>query len=437
MRTATGRSDMTERRLITVDFASVTGRVKPLHGMCNGPLSPGTDLGDLFLQMGVPRVRFADAGGKSAGMYVNVSSIFPDASANEYDPLSYRFAPTDALLKAAAAGGAQIVYRLGESDCGFGYMLPKDADKWARVCVNIIRHYNEGWADGMQLGLRHFEIWAKPDAMQGVTNAQVFGFYEKIAHGIKSYDPDLQVGGMGFADYGIMAREFIKYCKKKQTPLDFVSICAYGETPDKALSGAGKLSAYLQKSDMAHLPVHICEWNCQAPDGALLTPAEKQERDERVHSLGGAVFCASMLLCMQGIECVESAAYYDAQPEVTPLCGICDRFGGASKPAYAFRAFDTLYRQGETVFCDVQGSGVYALASLGQRAGAVMVAVSDAPGLVDIRMSNLPEDVYSADVYILDGVKDLALVQTLPLLGMSRQVCVATGKYSVILIKLY
>ena len=67
----------------------------------------------------------------------------------------------------------------------------------------------------------------------------------------------------------------------------------------------------------------------------------------------------------------------------------------------------------------------------------VMVAVSDAPGLVDIRMNNLPENVYSADVLILDGVRDLTHVQTLPLLGMSRQVCIATGKYSVILIKLY
>ena len=428
---------MTDRRLITVDFASVTGRIKPLHGMCNGPLSPGTDLSDLFVKMGVPCVRFADAGGKQSGLYVNVSSIFPDASADEYDPKNYRFAPTDTLMRAASESGARIVYRLGESDCGFGYALPQNPEKWTRVCVNIIRHYNDGWADGMQLGLRDFEIWAKPDTMPDVTNAAVFGFYEKVAHGIKSYNPDLQIGGMGFADYGVMAREFIKFCKKKQTPLDFVSVCAYGLSPDEALAGANKLSAYLQKSDMGHLPVHISEWNCQAPESAVLTPAEKQARYEQVHSLAGAVFCASLLLKMQRIQGVASATYYDAQPELSPLCGICDRFGNAAKPAHAFRAFDMLYRQGDEAFCDVQGSGADAAASIGHRSAAVMVAVSDAPGLVDIRMNNLPEDVYSADVYIMDGVKDLALVQTLPLLGMSRQVCVATGKYSIILINLY
>ncbi len=437
MRTVTGRSDMSERRLITVDFASVTGRIKPLHGMCNGPLSPGTDLGELFTKMGVPRVRFADAGGKQSGLHVNVSSIFPDASADEYAPESYRFAPTDALIEVAARSGADVVYRLGESDGGYGYALPQNAEKWARVCVNIIRHYNDGWADGMSLGLRHFEIWAKPDTMPEVGNAAVFAFYEKVAHGIKSYNPDLQIGGMGFTDYGVMAREFIKFCKKKQAPLDFISICAYGETPEAALAGAGKLGAYLQKSDLAHLPVHICEWNCQVPDAAVHTPAQKQARYEQLHSLAGATFCASVLLKMQQMQGIEAATYYDAQPEISSLCGICDRFGNPSKPAYAFAAFDTLYRQGDEVFCEALGKGVDAAASLGERSAAVMVAVSDAPGLVDIRMNNLPENVYSADVLILDGVRDLTHVQTLPLLGMSRQVCIATGKYSVILIKLY
>ena len=428
---------MTERRLITVDFASVTGSIKPLHGMCNGPLSPGTDLGDLFARMGVPRVRFADAGGKQSGLYFNVSSIFPDASADEYDPQNYRFAPTDALIRAAAASGADVVYRLGESDNGWLYALPQNVEKWTRVCVNIIRHYNDGWASGMQLGLCHFEIWSRPDTMQGLGNAAAFAFYEKVAHGIKSYDPALQVGGMGFADYGAMAREFIKFCKKKQVPLDFISICAYGETPDAALAGVGKLSAYLQKIDMAHLPVHVCEWNCQAPDEAGGSPLEKRAKDEQLHSLAGAVFCASVMLRMQRMQGVEAATYYDAQPAVSPVCGICDRFGSPAKPAYAFAAFDALYKQGNEVFCDAIGNGVDAVAALGDRAAAVMVAVSDAPGLVDIRLQNLPENVYSADVLILDGVRDLGCVQTLPLLGMSRQICVAAGKYSVILIKLY
>ncbi len=428
---------MTERKLVTVDFASVTGQIKPLHGMCNGPLSPGADLSELFRAMGVPQVRFADAGGKQAGLYVNVSAIFPDTSADEYDPGSYRFAPTDALIKAALESGAGIVYRLGESDNGWHYAFPENADKWVRVCTNIIRHYNDGWADGMHAGIQCFEVWATPDAMKDVGNAAVFAFYEKVAHGVKSYDPTLQVGGMGFADYGAMAREFIKYCKKKQVPLDFVSVCAYGETPDAALAGAGKLSAYLQKSDMAHLPIHISEWNCARPDAGVLTPAQKQEAYERLHSLGGAIFCASALLKMQNAFGIESATYYDAQPDISALCGICDRFGNPAKPSHAFRAYDVLYRQGSAVYCDAQGSGVDAAASIGDRAGAVMISVANGAGLVDIRLDNLPDNVYSADVLILDGVRDLTHVQTLPLLGMSRRICISVSKYALILIQLY
>ena len=89
---------MTDRKTVSVDFSLVTGKIKPLHGMCNGPLSPGADLGALFAEMGVPGVRFADTGGRTSGLFVDVSSIFPNLSADEYDPKSYRFAPTDQVV---------------------------------------------------------------------------------------------------------------------------------------------------------------------------------------------------------------------------------------------------------------------------------------------------------------------------------------------------
>lgn len=437
MRTAIGHSDMTERKTVTVDFSSVTGQIRPLHGMCNGPLTPGADLSTLFDGMGVPCVRFADTGGRTSGLYVDVSHVFPNPDADEYDPRSYRFGPTDTVVLAAAKSGAQVIYRLGESNDGWYFSLPENVEKWVRVCVNVIRHYNDGWADGHRLGLSCFEIWSAPDTMPDVGNAAVFSLYEKAAHGIKSYNPDLQVGGMGFADYGAMAREFIKFCKKKQLPLDFVSLCAYGRSPEQALSGTKKLVAYLQKSDMAHLPVLVCAWNSHSPEQISTSPAEKQAMIRELHSLPGAIWCAQMLLYMQEIPEVAMATYYDAQPEISPLCGICDRFGSPTKSSHAFRAFDMLYRQGTAVWCDVQGKGIAAAASRADRAGALMIAGLDSPGLVDIRLNNLPEDVYSADVLILDGVRDLVHVQTLPLMGMSRQIYISVSNYSLILIKLY
>lgn len=428
---------MTERKSVTVDLSLTTGRIKPLHGMCNGPLLPGADLNALFVGMGVPCVRFADTGGRASSLYVDVSRIFPNPAADEYDPASYRFAPTDAVVLAAAKMGARVIYRLGESDNGFYYELPQNAEKWARVCVSIVRHYNDGWANGYSLGLSDFEIWSAPDTMPGVGNAAVFALYEKAVHALKSYDPALRVGGMGFAEYGAMAREFIKFCKKKQLPLDFISICAFGRSPELALAGAEKLTAYLQKSEMGHLPVLICAWNAMPPEAMPAEPAQKQAEVQRLCSLEGAVFCAGMLLRMQQMQGIAAANYYDAQPEISPLCAICDRFGNPTKVWHAFRAYDALYRQKNAVWCRVEGTGISAAAAMSERQGALMIAVSDSPGLVDVRLNNLPENVYSADVLILDGVRDLAHVQTLPLMGMSRQICISVSKYSLILIKVY
>ena len=43
---------------VHVDFSIHTGKVKPMHGMCNGPISYGADISDVFREIGVPIVRF-------------------------------------------------------------------------------------------------------------------------------------------------------------------------------------------------------------------------------------------------------------------------------------------------------------------------------------------------------------------------------------------
>ena len=43
---------------VKVDFSIETGRIKPMHSMCNGPISYGADLSHLFKEIGVPFVRF-------------------------------------------------------------------------------------------------------------------------------------------------------------------------------------------------------------------------------------------------------------------------------------------------------------------------------------------------------------------------------------------
>ena len=101
------------------------------------------------------------------------------------DPASYDFAFTDAYLKPVAEAGTEVFYRLGVTIENFwtikAYRIdpPKDFGKWARICEHIIRHYNEGWADGFRWNLRYWEVWCEPEnppLWQG-TREQFFELY--------------------------------------------------------------------------------------------------------------------------------------------------------------------------------------------------------------------------------------------------------------------
>ena len=40
---------------------------------------------------------------------------------------------------------------------------PKDFEKWAHVCLNIVKHYNGGWDNGFHDQIKYWEIWNEPD----------------------------------------------------------------------------------------------------------------------------------------------------------------------------------------------------------------------------------------------------------------------------------
>ena len=69
---------------------------------------------------------------------------------------------------------------------------PKDFGKWARICEHIIRHYNEGWANGFHFGIVYWEIWNEPDnglpgenQMWTGTDEEYFALYDVTAKHLK------------------------------------------------------------------------------------------------------------------------------------------------------------------------------------------------------------------------------------------------------------
>ena len=114
-------------------------------------------------------------------------------------PSSYHFAPTDDYLKSILAVGSGVMYRLGESiehtPRKYYVHKPPDYDQWAKICLGIIRHYNEGWADGFRFNLRYFEIWNEaeigPPQWDG-NSEDYYRLYATAAKAIKTRWPKLR-----------------------------------------------------------------------------------------------------------------------------------------------------------------------------------------------------------------------------------------------------
>lgn len=121
--------------------------------MNNGPLAncENAKLGRWYAEAGFPKARLHDCRWPSPDV-VDVSTIFPLAHLDPDDPRTY--------LAAILAVKSRIVFRLGQSIAPWSKYHthpPADMDRFAKICVNIIRHYNHGSADAF-----HHGIWVGP-----------------------------------------------------------------------------------------------------------------------------------------------------------------------------------------------------------------------------------------------------------------------------------
>ena len=158
---------------IPVDFSQELGPVKRLNGMVNtAPIAltlyPEKDMLSATKELEIPCTRFHDASLESPGYdLIDVTRVFPLFHLDPDDERNYNFAATDDMLARCRETGSDIEYRLGESiehsARQYKVHAPKDFAKWAEICVHIIRHYNEGWANGFRWNIRRWSIWEEPD----------------------------------------------------------------------------------------------------------------------------------------------------------------------------------------------------------------------------------------------------------------------------------
>ena len=383
---------------IRVDFNDTTGAVKPLHGINNGPKSGYTDAGqwtldmtELYQSVHIPFVRTHDTEYPyGQDRFVDIHCIFPDMTKDVDDPEAYHFEETDKYLEAVAGSGAEIFFRLGESIDHSGenkYINPpEDYTKWSQICEHIIRHYNEGWADGYHYNIVYWEIWNEPDNVLQWTGSmeQYYELYRTAARYLKEVYPDIKIGGCAMANAS--EENLLKFLQSltadgQDTPLDFFSWHRYTNDPGSYSGQAEEIRKLLDAAGYGTTEIILDEWNYVEDWSDLTSTAET------VHSVKGGSFIAASLITLQNSP-VDLAMYYDSQYALADYwCGLYDAGGNTEPGYYAFYFYDQLCGLGEQVRIEGSADHLYCCAAAGEGRGMLLTNYAgDDGGTLKIRL---------------------------------------------------
>ena len=324
---------------IIVSPDATLGPIKRMNAVNNGPRINNaeqvyTGTTGYFRAANVGYSRNHDAAG--AGAYgehvVDISIIFPDFSKNPNKPESYDFTLTDRYVKSIQDAGVEVFYRLGQSIENqplkkYTIYPPKDNKKWAEICEHIIRHYNEGWADGFQYNIQYWEIWNEPNLEWDNDKWKVdprcwagspeefYDFFEVAVKHLKGCFPNLRIGGpaMSGTDPGVRTvpvwyERLLSEMKRRNVPLDFFAWHIYEADPTIYVDYSYQVRALLDKYGYDKTESFLNEWNYikswtdDYPYSMRTLPSPK----------AAAFVCASM---QEGQNCpTDMMMYYDWRP---------------------------------------------------------------------------------------------------------------------------
>lgn len=435
---------------LVVDFSKPVGKVRPLNGVNNGPFVDGAHTADMHArhrEAAFPSVRLHDCHWPNPNV-VDIPSLFPLFHADADDPKNYIFGPTDAYLAPIAERGDEIVYRLGvsiEHKTRFHTQPPADFEKWAKICVNVIKHYNDGWAGGKQYGIKYFEIWNEPDIgprMWTGTPQQYCNLYRVAATAMKAYDPGLKIGGQVAFVKGKYTRPFLAYCRDHKLPLDFFSWHAYSDSPTVLMDDARLMRSLLDEYGFTKAESLCTEWRPMVdgfnkvswqqklPAGSVRAAFARNRNHE------SAAFSASVLMQMQDAP-VDQAHYYTADDSPWSMF---DEFGEPGKVFFAFKAFNMFIQtsnriavagapggDGVTACCGLADDGKSAgllLSNYRGKSADLQIALKDFPVAGDIKVER----------YMVDETHDCTPLEMLLLDGTNRTLRLSLPPATVMLV---
>jgi len=418
---------------ITADFSKTLGKIKAMHAGGQPPLDHiSTEHFHYLTDAGIPQARLHDeAGCYGRNQFVDIPNIFRDFSADENDPASYSFAFTDIIIKALIDADVEPYFRLGVTIENFRLIErlttfpPADFDKWARICEHIIRHYNEGWADGFHYGITYWEIWNEADdcldpnesSMWAGPMEEYFRLYDVTAKHLKAcFGDSIKVGGYAATGVNAYAQDekleglgrpakdneehriefihgFFEYIKEHNSPIDFFSYHTYN--PVKvSVEHVRYYDRLLAKYGYSHVERHLNEWNlCWALPG--VHPNDKENPAFPPSTL-------AMMLAMQR-EAVDILHYYDMRMEKSCCGGLFNSETRKPNNTYwVFHMFNALYKLGTEAMCESDDDAVYtAAATNGKRSDLVIANTKNESVEITLALEGVSTE--EAEVLRIDG----------------------------------
>jgi xylan 1,4-beta-xylosidase len=332
---------------IKVDGSRRLGDIRPMQDVVNGPLCQrgAVDLTAYYRALGLRNIRLHDVPWTFDNA-VDTNYIFPHWDASPEDAKNYDFILSDYYLDAIIPLHVNVIYRLGysaEFKTAIHHNTPPTSNqRFADIAAHIARHYNEGWADGHNWGIKHWEIWNEPDknrAWNG-TALEYDHLYEVTAAALKSVDPSLKVGGPALGGRLEFMEQFLKYCQLHRVPLDFVSWHIYTQDPSEVSRRAQSVRDMMNKYGFGNAESILDEWNYAPSKGHTLfdDPVATRSYFDATQNGAGAAFDVAVLTQLQDAP-VDVATFYTG---TTEMWGMFTSSGAPQKPYFAFLAFRQL-----------------------------------------------------------------------------------------------
>ncbi len=377
---------------VFIDYNKINGIMKPLHGVNNGPNRKKEQDTNMsisnfisFKEAGFPFSRTHDSmyySGYGLNHTIDVLNIFSDFNKDPYDANNYDFICTDEYIKTIIDSDAEVFYRLGTSIEHFNKkyhsLPPKDFKKYAIICEHIIRHYNEGWANGFKYNLKYFEIWNEPDTHTdgfahvddpswGGTPTEFYEFFNIIYYHLKECFPNLMIGGpaLGFPKDDWMDN-FLLSLKDKS--LSFLSWHRYFNTPYKMVEYSKIVRDKLDKYGFNNTLSILSEWNyINGWFGENFIYSI-----ESIKNIKGASFCQAVMSLSEYLP-IDMMLYYDARP-----CGFNGLFDTdipsiKLKGYYSFYNYNKLYKLENCLNAVSYDDDVFVCASKNKKEGGILI----------------------------------------------------------------